>query len=392
MSSPSKPAIARIAAASPARSSGGNSSTPGRQQEALEADDAGVVQRVELAGVAGHGAAPERDVDARAARRRPRAWSPSAATSTVGGMLLSGMSTIVVTPPAAAAAVAVAKPSHSVRPGSLTCTWLSTRPGSSDPVVGGRSTSRAAPGRRRLGDRRRCRPSRIDDHGRRARPSGVITRAARSAVVHRGDPGTPRDRASRSGTCRPTVRHACTDACGCHRDRGMSPRWSTSRLFDRLRRPTRPRAAAPVLRERRVARTRWSRAARTARCAPCSARSDAVLAELAWPDVDRGAGRASAHRRAGRRRRPRGGVVAAGAVRRGGRGRRRGRARCAAATSPTSSASARLPDLRHRPLGRRDAGRAARAAGQRRPAAERDVVRRELAAIVRLRLEQDRCD
>jgi len=28
-----------------------------------------------------------------------------------------------------AARVAVAKPSHSVRPGSLTCTWLSTRPG-----------------------------------------------------------------------------------------------------------------------------------------------------------------------------------------------------------------------------------------------------------------------
>ena len=55
----------------------------------------------------------------------------SAATVTVGGMLFSGMSTIVVTPPAAAAAVAVANPSHSVRPGSLTCTWLSTSPGSS---------------------------------------------------------------------------------------------------------------------------------------------------------------------------------------------------------------------------------------------------------------------
>ena len=32
---------------------------------------------------------------------------------------------------AAAARVAVAKPSHSVRPGSFTCTWLSTRPGNS---------------------------------------------------------------------------------------------------------------------------------------------------------------------------------------------------------------------------------------------------------------------
>src|SRR5258705_4695388 len=44
-------------------------------------------------------------------------------------MLLNGMSTIVVTPPAAAARVAVSNPSHSVRPGSLTCTCVSTIPG-----------------------------------------------------------------------------------------------------------------------------------------------------------------------------------------------------------------------------------------------------------------------
>ena len=49
----------------------------------------------------------------------------------VGGIEFSGMSMIVVIPPAAAAAVAVAKPSQSVRPGSLTWTWVSTRPGSS---------------------------------------------------------------------------------------------------------------------------------------------------------------------------------------------------------------------------------------------------------------------
>ena len=41
------------------------------------------------------------------------------------------MSIRVVTPPAAAARVAVANPSHSVRPGSFTCTCVSTRPGSS---------------------------------------------------------------------------------------------------------------------------------------------------------------------------------------------------------------------------------------------------------------------
>ena len=55
----------------------------------------------------------------------------SAATSTVAGTEFSGMSTSVVTPPAAAARVAERKPSHSVRPGSLTCTWVSTSPGSS---------------------------------------------------------------------------------------------------------------------------------------------------------------------------------------------------------------------------------------------------------------------
>ncbi len=57
-------------------------------------------------------------------------FASSAAKSVVGGIEFSGMSMIVVTPPAAAALVAVAKPSQSVRPGSLTCTWVSTRPGS----------------------------------------------------------------------------------------------------------------------------------------------------------------------------------------------------------------------------------------------------------------------
>ncbi len=47
----------------------------------------------------------------------------------VGGFELSGMSSTVVTPPAAAAWVAHSKPSHSVRPGSLMCTCVSTMPG-----------------------------------------------------------------------------------------------------------------------------------------------------------------------------------------------------------------------------------------------------------------------
>ena len=45
-------------------------------------------------------------------------------------MLFRGMSMNVVTPPAAAARLAATKPSHSVRPGSLTWTWVSTSPGS----------------------------------------------------------------------------------------------------------------------------------------------------------------------------------------------------------------------------------------------------------------------
>lgn len=52
-------------------------------------------------------------------------------TVVVGGMALSGMSMSVVTPPAAAALVPVQNPSHSVRPGSLRCTWVSTIPGMS---------------------------------------------------------------------------------------------------------------------------------------------------------------------------------------------------------------------------------------------------------------------
>jgi hypothetical protein len=60
-------------------------------------------------------------------------------------MLFSGKPMMVVTPPpAAAAAVAVAKPSHSVRPGSLTCTWVSTRPGGSTSSAVRSVTSAAA--------------------------------------------------------------------------------------------------------------------------------------------------------------------------------------------------------------------------------------------------------
>ncbi len=51
------------------------------------------------------------------------------------------MSTIAVTPPTAAAAVADAKPSQSVRPGSLTWTCVSTTPGMSTASSGSVSST-----------------------------------------------------------------------------------------------------------------------------------------------------------------------------------------------------------------------------------------------------------
>ncbi len=69
----------------------------------------------------------------------PRAASRLAANPSVvvvGGTQLSGMSTRVVTPPAAAAAVALANPSHAVRPGSLTWTWVFDQPGHHHRVAG----------------------------------------------------------------------------------------------------------------------------------------------------------------------------------------------------------------------------------------------------------------
>ena len=70
----------------------------------------------------------------------------SASTVVVTGEEFSGMSQIVVTPPASAARVADANPSHSVRPGSLTCTCESTTPGSSGRFP--RSTAAVASSRR----------------------------------------------------------------------------------------------------------------------------------------------------------------------------------------------------------------------------------------------------
>ena len=75
------------------------------------------------------GTTPPQHATSTCASRAANRLASNAQSVVVAGTLLSGMSTIVVMPPAAAALVAVSKPSHSVRPGSFTCTWVSTRPG-----------------------------------------------------------------------------------------------------------------------------------------------------------------------------------------------------------------------------------------------------------------------
>ena len=96
------------------------------------------------------------------------------------------MSRIVVTPPAAAARVAVAKPSHSVRPGSLTCTWVSTRPGSSTSSSASSIIS-AASSAASYGSPRRSAAATATAHAvsvRRRPPAGPGRQVHRGAHVH----------------------------------------------------------------------------------------------------------------------------------------------------------------------------------------------------------------
>ena len=132
MSSPSNAAIVAHRVAAPAGPAAGTRPPRSRQQEALEPEHARVVQRPPARRVLPGIAPPQKPTSTCALARRGRSLHAAARRRrTVGGMLFSGMSTIVVTPPARPPRVAVAKPSHSVRPGSLTCTWVSTSPGSS---------------------------------------------------------------------------------------------------------------------------------------------------------------------------------------------------------------------------------------------------------------------
>ena len=118
----------------------------------------------------------------------------------MAGMEFNGMSMIVVTPPAAAALVADAKPSHSVRPGSLTCTWVSTSPGISVSSSAS-STVEAAASSLPSGSIATILPSRMP-----------TSRATTPAVVQ---------------ICRPRITKS-SSACGSPRSapRGDSTRWS----------------------------------------------------------------------------------------------------------------------------------------------------------------------
>ena len=107
----------------------------------------------------------------------------------MGGRLFSGMSMMVVTPPAAAARVAVAKPSHSVRPGSLTCTWVSTMPGSST-SSSARSTVRA--------------PVRSASYGSIAAIRPPLTADGGRSLAGRGDHPAPAESPGRTGSRRVT--------------------------------------------------------------------------------------------------------------------------------------------------------------------------------------------
>ena len=107
---------------------GGNSSTPDSTRKHLNPNTPSATSGSRSSSLPGT-RPPQKPTSTQTAPRAAARFASSAATEVVGGMLLSGMSTMVVTPPAAAARVAVANPSHSVRPGSLTCTWVSTSPG-----------------------------------------------------------------------------------------------------------------------------------------------------------------------------------------------------------------------------------------------------------------------
>ena len=166
----------------------------------------------------------------------------------------------MVTPPAAAARVAVAKPSHSVRPGSLTCTWVSTSPGSSTSVVRASPSLGRRPAVVRLDRRRSGRPHDRDRVAGRSpvrrhdppRPQHQVSRSRSPAVEHRQ--GGPVDGPTSLGVERAAVQRRAAGS------RPAPARWPARRATPPPRR--RRYAAQPVAGrgQRRRGRTRrWPR-------------------------------------------------------------------------------------------------------------------------------------
>ncbi len=107
---------ARSASPSWSGLSGGNSGTPESARKALKPNTPAACRAGNSPALPGI-APPQKPTSTWICPRAASRLTANAAASTVGGRLLSGMSTMAVTPPAAAARVAVAKPSHSVRYG-----------------------------------------------------------------------------------------------------------------------------------------------------------------------------------------------------------------------------------------------------------------------------------
>ena len=135
MSSPSNVASSVSAARRPASSSGGNSGTPESSRKHLNPTTPASCSGRSWSTLPGT-APPQNATSTLTWPFATSRFTCNASTVVVGGIELRGMSTIVVTPPAAAARVAVAKPSHSVRPGSFTCTWRVDEAGEQHLVVG----------------------------------------------------------------------------------------------------------------------------------------------------------------------------------------------------------------------------------------------------------------
>ena len=130
------------------------------RHEALEAEDTTPGERARANWCCPGTTPPQRPTSTWQRPRAAAALASKPSTLVVAGMLLSGMSTIVVTPPAAAARVPVSKPSQSVLPGSLMCTWVSTSPGRT--TRSPTSTTRTPAGRSPWAPTAAMRPSRTE--------------------------------------------------------------------------------------------------------------------------------------------------------------------------------------------------------------------------------------